>query len=636
MAAASGILPTYQRYINGVPIPNTRRILRFREKYIVLLVFAIFVTVCFGGFFFLPELRDRVKVDTLTKGAHRIFMPEPLGNSFDSGPGHHNHHARNFGNKASGEKSTRNAEQNLNDLGKRLNISIETAEGLKKLINEDKNKRQNAKLKKKEEEDRIARENVAINHMGLGVQGGEPDDPITKIRREKVKEMMKFAWDSYTKYAWGGNELRPISKRTHNSGIFGSVSLGATIIDGLDTLYIMGLDKEYKLGRNWIATSFNFDGSTEVSVFEANIRFLGGLLSAYALTGDQMFKEKAISVGNKLLPAFNTATGIPQSMINLKTGSTRNWGWASGGCSILAEFGSVHLEFIYLTNISGNPVYEQKVLKIRDTLRQLERPQGLYPIYLNPRNGKWGQHHFSVGAMGDSFYEYLLKVWIYTGKKDSIARQMYDEAITNIENKLLQTSRNGFKYLAEYKSGRIDHKMDHLACFAGGMFALGANGSSDPAKYIRLGEDIATTCHASYDRSNTKLGPEAFRFEGQTEAKAMRQNEKYYILRPEVVETYFYLWRFTKNKKYREWGWEAIQALEKYCRTDGGFTGIKDVYAQTPAQDDVQQSFFLAETLKYLYLLFSDDSLLPLDLWVFNTEAHPFPIQNSNALKPIS
>ncbi|CAE1319108.1 MAN1A_C [Acanthosepion pharaonis] len=101
--------------------------------------------------------------------------------------------------------------------------------------------------------------------------------------------------------------------------------------------------------------------STEVSVFEANIRFLGGLLSAYALTGDQMFKEKAISVGNKLLPAFNTATGIPQSMINLKTGSTRNWGWASGGCSILAEFGSVHLEFIYLTNISGNPVYEKKV-----------------------------------------------------------------------------------------------------------------------------------------------------------------------------------------------------------------------------------------------------------------------------------
>ncbi|CAI9735996.1 mannosyl-oligosaccharide 1,2-alpha-mannosidase IA-like [Octopus vulgaris] len=443
--------------------------------------------------------------------------------------------------------------------------------------------------------------------------------------------MMKFAWDNYAKYAWGANELRPISKRSHSAGIFGSLSLGATIVDGLDTLYLMGLHEDYKKGRDWIATSFTFDGSADLSVFETNIRFLGGFLSAYALTGDKMFKEKAIDVGNKLLPAFDTPTGIPQSMINLKTGGSHNWGWASGGCSILAEFGSIHLEFIYLSNITGNKIYEQKVMKIRETLQQLKRPQGLYPIYLNPRTGKWGQHHFSVGAMGDSFYEYLLKTWLYTGKKDTVARQMYDEAVMHIEATLLQTSKSGFKYLAEYKVNRVEHKMDHLACFAGGMFALGAEGSSDPKKYIALGEEIARTCHESYNRSSTRLGPEAFRFEGHTEAKAMRQNEKYYILRPEVIETYFYMWRFTKNKKYREWGWDAVQALEAYCRTENGFSGIKDVYSQSPAQDDVQQSFFLAETLKYLYLLFSNDSLLPLDSWVFNTEAHPFPIQKSEA-----
>ena len=193
MAAASGILPTYQRYINGVPIPNTRRILRFREKYIVLLVFAIFVTVCFGGFFFLPELRDRVKVDTLTKRARHIFMPEPVGSSFDRGHEHHNH-VHNIGNnlKASGEKLTKNAEQSLSDLGNRLNISKETAESIKKKILDDKNKRRQEELKKKEEKDRIAREKVTINHMGLGVQGGEPDHSITKIRREKVKEVRKI------------------------------------------------------------------------------------------------------------------------------------------------------------------------------------------------------------------------------------------------------------------------------------------------------------------------------------------------------------------------------------------------------------------------------------------------------------
>lgn len=116
----------------------------------------------------------------------------------------------------------------------------------------------------------------------------------------------------------------------------------------------------------------------------------------------------------------------------------------------------------------------------------------------------------------------------------------------------------------------------------------------------------------------------------------MKQNEKYYILRPEVIESYFYLWRLTKDPKYREWGWEVVQALERHCRVEGGYTGIKNVYQTDSAKDDVQQSFFLAETLKYLFLLFSDDSLLPLDQWVLNTEAHPLPIKRRNPAYTLS
>lgn len=73
-----------------------------------------------------------------------------------------------------------------------------------------------------------------------------------------------------------------------------------------------------------------------------------------------------------------------------------------------------------------------------------------------------------------------------------------------------------------------------------------------------------------------------------------------------------------------------LQALESKCRVVGGYSGIRDVYQESPQLDDVQQSFFLAETLKYLYLIFSDDDLLPLDKWVFNTEAHPLPIKGTN------
>lgn len=170
--------------------------------------------------------------------------------------------------------------------------------------------------------------------------------------------------------------------------------------------------------------------------------------------------------------------------------------------------------------------------------------------------------------------------------------------------------------------------MGHLACFAGGMFALGADGSPDDkaGHYLQLGAEIAHTCHESYDRTVLKLGPEAFKFDSGLEAVAVRQNEKYYILRPEVIETYWYMWRFTHDPKYRQWGWEAAQAIDKYCRVSGGFSGVKDVYSSNPTYDDVQQSFFLAETLKYLYLLFSSDDLMPLESWVFNTEAHPLPV----------
>uniref|UniRef100_A0AAY4DP91 alpha-1,2-Mannosidase n=1 Tax=Denticeps clupeoides TaxID=299321 RepID=A0AAY4DP91_9TELE len=441
-------------------------------------------------------------------------------------------------------------------------------------------------------------------------------------------QMMKHAWDSYRQYGWGHNELKPLAKKGHSTNIFGNSQMGATIVDALDTLYIMGLHDEFKDGQEWIEQNLDFSVNAEVSVFEVNIRFIGGLLAAYYLSGQEVFKVKAVQLAEKLLPAFNTPTGIPWAMVNLKSGVGRNWGWASAGSSILAEFGTLHMEFVHLTYLSGNPAYYEKVRHIRKLLAKMDRPNGLYPNYLNPRTGRWGQHHTSVGGLGDSFYEYLLKAWLMSDKTDTEARKTYDDAIEAIERHLIRKSNGGLTFIGEWKNGHLERKMGHLTCFAGGMFALGADGSPDDkaGHYLQLGAEIAHTCHESYDRTVLKLGPEAFKFDSGLEAVAVRQNEKYYILRPEVIETYWYMWRFTHDPKYRQWGWEATQAIDKYCRVSGGFSGVKDVYSSNPTYDDVQQSFFLAETLKYLYLLFSGDDLLPLENWVFNTEAHPLPV----------
>ncbi|NWS11144.1 MA1C1 mannosidase, partial [Pachyramphus minor] len=457
-------------------------------------------------------------------------------------------------------------------------------------------------------------------------------------------QMMKFAWDNYKQYALGKNELRPLTKNGHIGNMFGGLR-GATVIDALDTLYIMELEEEFQEAKKWVEKSFDLNVNGEASLFEVNIRYIGGLLATYYLTGEEVFKSKALELGEKLLPAFNTPTGIPRGVINLGrqdtlkapffspcSGMSWSWGWASAGSSILAEFGTLHLEFLHLSELSGNPVFAEKASASHLVLNRVEKPQGLYPNFLSPVTGNWVQHHVSIGGLGDSFYEYLIKSWLMSDKKDLEAKKMYDDALEAIEKHLVKKSAGGLTYIAEWRGGILDHKMGHLACFSGGMIALGAEdaGEERRQRHMDLAAEITNTCHESYARSDTKLGPEAFRFDAGSEAMATRLSERYYILRPEVVESYMYLWRLTHDPKYRQWGWEVVKALEKHCRVEAGFSGIRDVYTTTPTHDNMQQSFFLAETLKYLYLLFCEDDVLSLDDWVFNTEAHPLPVNHTN------
>uniref|UniRef100_A0AAX7TH94 alpha-1,2-Mannosidase n=1 Tax=Astatotilapia calliptera TaxID=8154 RepID=A0AAX7TH94_ASTCA len=593
--------------------PNLPTSFRLTEKFILLLVFSAFITLCFGAIFFLPDSSK------LLSGV--FFHSSAVETNTHTGP--------DSSDAGSAGNDDRLLAKIKKDHEKALLEAKDTLQKLPDVIQND-ILADKAKVTK-ESMGKGAKDGNNLPfieyHRPPGATGLEPQDPETRERRAKIKEMMKHAWDSYKQYAWGSNELRPVSKHGHSSNLFGSIK-GATIVDALDTLYIMEMFEEFDAATDWVEKSLDFNVNAEVSVFEVNIRFVGGLLSAYYLSGKEVFRRKAVELGEKLLPAFKTPTGIPWALLNLKSGIGRNWPWASGGSSILAEYGTLHLEFMHLSRLSGNSEFAQKVMNIRKVLNRLEKPQGLYPNYLNPNSGQWGQHHVSVGGLGDSFYEYLLKAWLMSDKTDEEGKKMYYDALQAIETNLMRKSTNGLTYIAEWKGGLLEHKMGHLTCFAGGMIALGADGApgDKTGHQMEQAAEIARTCHESYARTTLKLGPEAFRFDGGVEAIATRQNEKYFILRPEVIETYMYMWRFTHDPKYREWGWEAVQALEQHCRVDGGYSGIRDVYASSPNYDDVQQSFYLAETLKYLYLLFSEDDHLPFEHWVFNTEAHPLPV----------
>ncbi|VDM67697.1 unnamed protein product [Strongylus vulgaris] len=200
----------------------------------------------------------------------------------------------------------------------------------------------------------------------------------------------------------------------------------------------------------------------------------------------------------------------------MKTKAASNYHWANGGSSILAELGSLHLEFTYLSQISKAPIFTKKVKKIRDVLDQLEKVNGLYPNYIDSDTGKWTKpYHISLGALGDSFYEYLIKSWLQSGKKNEQSRRMFWDASKAIQEQMIFKSKSGLTYTAELSNGLPQHKMGHLACFSVGMFALQAvneKAEVDRKSTMRLAEELGRTCHESYVRSTTHIGPEMFYF----------------------------------------------------------------------------------------------------------------------------
>lgn len=446
-------------------------------------------------------------------------------------------------------------------------------------------------------------------------------------RANAVKDAMLHGWSNYKQYAWGTDELVPSEKKGKDW-----MGLGATIVDSLDTLYIMGLMEEYQEARDWIANDLDFDSTKlkHISTFETTIRSLGGMLSAYGLTGDRMYIQRSKDLGSRLLKAFNGNDLMPMGTVDLKSGEAKPIGWASGK-AILSEVGTLQMEFFYLAVIAEDPKYAEKVLKVFDHLDAQEKPNGLYSIYVNMKNGHMKHGRVTLGALGDSYYEYLMKMYLLTNKQIPKYKRMYNEAIDAVDEFMIAEDRDSNMYIAEVRSPNKPDKipkMDHLVCFAGGMYALGAHhhiegDESTRLKHLRQGAAITETCYKGYHQMPTGIAPEIMDF---TTTLAPKAGAKHYLLRPETVESLFVLWRITGEEKYREWGWEIFQSIERYCRHPNGYMGLRDVTSTSSAPDTVQQSFFFAETLKYLYLLFAPTNVISLDEWVFNTEAHPLPI----------
>lgn len=420
-------------------------------------------------------------------------------------------------------------------------------------------------------------------------------DPVA---RDRVRAAIQHSWDGYAAVAFGADELRPVSQ---TPATWGEHPLGLTIVDGWDTLHLAGLDAEADTALAWIRAELDVAPDQTVSAFETNIRVLGGLLAIFEATGDTEVLDKARALAERLAPVFQTPTGMSARYVNLATGVT------SGTDHVpAADIGTWLIELSALSRATGDPTWEATARRALEALDDRRDPEtGLMATEWDVVTGEPSLNLAQLGSGVDSALEYLLKGGLLLA--DPALTDRYHAAIAAAHVHLAETTPEGLWYgMADASTATpLLPVTGALACFAPGMFAL--DGDLDRATAH------AEACFAAWEA----LGPlpDAFVYRGLTPIAANHE------LRPELAESLFYLFRRTGDPIWRERGLTLLDDWDACCRVDtGGYTTLVD----RATRGDAMPSYWLAESLKYLLLLFESDDVVDLRTSVFNTEAHAF------------
>lgn len=413
----------------------------------------------------------------------------------------------------------------------------------------------------------------------------------------QVKAEFLHAWNGYKKYAWGHDDLKPLSKTFRDW--YAPETVLMTKVDSLDSLILLGFKNEAKETRKYITENLSFDKDIYVQNFEITIRILGGLLSSYQMTKDKKLLALADDLGTRLLPVFDSPTGLPYRYVNLKTGKTK------GEVSNPAETGTLLIEFGTLSKLTRKAIYFEKAKRALVETYNRRSPIGLVGTNINVETGKWTNTDSHISAEIDSYYEYLLKCAILFDDKD--CRKMWEESLIAINKYYADEVRDELWYgHADMNTGkRTSTIYGALDAFFPAVLALG--GDLDRAERLQDSGVKMWTKHG--------IEPEEFDYQKMEVVSAG------YPLRPEIVESTYYLYHYTADEKYLKMGADFFNDFVKHCKNDVAYAGLKNVV--TKEKTDYMHSFLFAETFKYYYLLFAPPKTLDFKKVVFNTEAHP-------------
>ncbi|KQS02439.1 alpha-mannosidase [Sphingomonas sp. Leaf357] len=400
---------------------------------------------------------------------------------------------------------------------------------------------------------------------------------------EDVKAQMAWSWDRYRERAWGKDEIKPVS------GGFSSFPLkahhlGLSLIEALDTLWVMGLDSRFQAGVDWVKANFDADVDGEVSVFETSIRLVGGLLSAHHACGDATLLAKARDLANRLLPAFATPTGMPYRFVNLKTGAVRE------PVTSPADIATYLPEWGTLSQLTGDPRYAATARKAMVAVFERRSKLDLVATKIDVLTGEWRSRQATVGSYCDSFFEYLWDSWQVFG--DAECKRMYDVCTAAIM-KHQQVWKDGNLWFADvdFETGAVvSTEQDELASFYGGLLAQGG------------APKLGAAYTESWAKVQARYGvlPEGYDY--ASAAPTQLGN----ALRPELVDSAFTLWLLDRHPRWREIGRAHFEAMKRWNKAEYGYTDLFDVTTDPKRQADHCPGYWWSEQMKYYYLLFSD------------------------------
>jgi hypothetical protein len=414
----------------------------------------------------------------------------------------------------------------------------------------------------------------------------------------EVKAEFLHAWNGYKKYAWGHDDLKPLSKTYHD---WYAEPLLMTPVDAMDTMMLMGLKDEFADTHHYVVDHLTFDKDISVQNFEITIRLLGGLLTNYQLTGDKKFLALAEDLGNRLLPVFDSPTGMPYRYVNLRTKAVKD------PVSNPAETGTLLIEFGTLSKLTGRPVFYDKAKRALVETFKRRSSIGLVGEWINVETGRWTNTDSHISGAIDSYYEYLLKCSLLFGDQD--CKGMWQQSAMAIDKYLRDEGAGTGPRLwyghADMNTGqRKATTYGALDAFFPAVLALSGD--------LKKAQALQESSFAMWNVAG--IEPEEYNYREKKITAAG------YPLRPEIIESTYYLYHYTKDPKYLRMGERMWRDFVKHCRTDEGYAALKSVV--TKEKSDSMQSFLFAETFKYFYLLFAPARVLDFDKVIFNTEAH--------------